>query len=201
MCARHLLAQAAVGRGDEPHVDRHVVVGADAADLAALEHAQQLGLQVERQLANLVEEHGAAGGRLEHALARDTAPVKAPRSWPNSSLSSRLGGIAPQSTTRNGLSRRGLPRWIASAETSLPVPVSPSSRMVASLLDALPRTSNTACMAVERPTMRPKRSSIARVRPESLDSRRTGPLPTSAARAPWDPTPLPSDIDNCGPPP
>jgi len=55
----------------------------------------------------------------------DTAPVKAPRSWPKSSLSRSCGGMAPQSTTRKGLSRRGLPLWIASAETSLPVPVSP----------------------------------------------------------------------------
>ena len=65
-----LLAQAAVGRGDDAHVDRHVVVGADAADLAALEHAQQLGLQVEAQLADLVEEDRAAVRGLEHALAR-----------------------------------------------------------------------------------------------------------------------------------
>ena len=70
MCAAHLLAQAAVGRGDQPHVDRDVVVGADAPDLAPLEHAQQLGLQVDGQLADLVEEHRAAVGRLEHALAR-----------------------------------------------------------------------------------------------------------------------------------
>ena len=37
---------------------------------------------------------------------RDTAPVNEPFSWPNSSLSSRFGGIAPQSTTTNGPSRR-----------------------------------------------------------------------------------------------
>ena len=43
----HLLAQAAVGGGDQPHVHRHVVVGADAPDLAPLQHAQQLGLQVD----------------------------------------------------------------------------------------------------------------------------------------------------------
>jgi hypothetical protein len=35
-----------------------------------LEHAQQLGLQIERQLAELVEEHGAAARELERALAR-----------------------------------------------------------------------------------------------------------------------------------
>ena len=45
-------------------------VGADALDLAALEDAQELGLQLEAELANLVEEDGAARGRLEGAVAR-----------------------------------------------------------------------------------------------------------------------------------
>jgi hypothetical protein len=35
------------------------------------------------------------------------APVNAPRSWPNSSLSIRLGGIDPQSSTTNGPLARG----------------------------------------------------------------------------------------------
>src|SRR4051812_10131513 len=44
-----------------------VPVGADAADLAALEGAQELRLQLERQLADLVEEDRAAAGLLERA--------------------------------------------------------------------------------------------------------------------------------------
>ena len=36
-----------------------------------------------------------------------TAPVKAPRSWPNSSLSSRFSGIAPQLMATNGCLARG----------------------------------------------------------------------------------------------
>ena len=40
---------------------------ADAPDSPVLEHAQQLRLQVERQLANLVEEQRAAVGPLERA--------------------------------------------------------------------------------------------------------------------------------------
>ena len=42
-----------------------VRVLADALDLAFLEDAQQLRLQVERQLADLVQEEGAAVGQLE----------------------------------------------------------------------------------------------------------------------------------------
>ncbi len=54
-----------------------------------------------------------------------TAPVNAPFSWPNSSLSSSSAGIAPQLTATKGRLRRGLASWIARATTSLPVPDSP----------------------------------------------------------------------------
>jgi hypothetical protein len=44
---------------------------------------------------------------LELADARASAPVKAPFSWPNSSLSSRFSGMAAQLTLMNGrLARR-----------------------------------------------------------------------------------------------
>ena len=42
----------------------------DALHLAGFEHAQQLGLHRERQLADLVEEDGAAVGQLEEAGCR-----------------------------------------------------------------------------------------------------------------------------------
>ena len=44
-----------------------------------LERAQELGLEVERQLADLVEEERAAVGLFEQALVRFAAPVNAPR--------------------------------------------------------------------------------------------------------------------------
>ena len=54
------LVGRAIGRGDHPDVDRHRLVGADRHDLALLERGQQFGLEVERQIADLVEEQGAA---------------------------------------------------------------------------------------------------------------------------------------------
>jgi hypothetical protein len=59
------------------------------------------------------------------------APVKAPRSWPNSSLSNRVSGMAEQLTLMNGRARRPLARCTALANSSLPVPESPSSNTVA----------------------------------------------------------------------
>src|SRR3989475_1531716 len=58
------------------------------------------------------------------------APVKAPFSWPNSSLSSSVSGIAAQFTATNGLLRRGERSWIPRATSSFPVPDSPSIRTV-----------------------------------------------------------------------
>ncbi len=53
------------------------------------------------------------------------APVKAPRSCPNSSLSSSDSEMAAQLMHTRGPPARGECRWIQSASTSLPTPVSP----------------------------------------------------------------------------
>ncbi len=60
-----------------------------------------------------------------------TAPVNAPRAWPKSSLSSRLSGSAPQLTSTNGPVRRLERWWNVRAISVLPVPLSPSIRIVA----------------------------------------------------------------------
>ena len=63
----HAAFQVHVGGGHQPelHLDR--LVAADALDLAFLNGAQQLRLQVELQIADLVEEERAAVGQLELA--------------------------------------------------------------------------------------------------------------------------------------
>ena len=62
---------------------------------------------------------------LKRPSRRETAPVNAPRSWPKSSLSSRPSASAAQFNRTSGLSARGEAAWIASAMSSLPVPLSP----------------------------------------------------------------------------
>jgi len=61
------------------------------------------------------------------------APVNAPRTWPNSSLSRRGAGIAAQFTATKSPSRRALFSWIERARSSFPVPVSPKSSTEASV--------------------------------------------------------------------
>src|SRR5205085_4583250 len=51
--------QILVGRGDDAHVDRDDVIGADRLDLALLQHAQELVLHARRDVADLVEEDRA----------------------------------------------------------------------------------------------------------------------------------------------
>jgi hypothetical protein len=53
---------------------------AEAPHLALAQHAQELGLELQRELAELVEEDGAAVGPLEGPACSPRAPVKAPRS-------------------------------------------------------------------------------------------------------------------------
>src|SRR4051812_28408359 len=57
-----------VGGADQAEVDMHDPVAADRPVLALLENAQQLGLQIRRHLADLVEQQRAALGHLEQAF-------------------------------------------------------------------------------------------------------------------------------------
>ena len=82
---------------------------ADALHLAVLERAQQLGLDRQRQLADLVEEQRAALAASNTPAFDSTAPVNAPRTWPNSSLSKSVSTTAEQLIVTNGLLRRGQP--------------------------------------------------------------------------------------------
>ena len=81
------------------------------------------------------------------------APVKAPFVWPNSSLSWRFSGIAPQLIVTSGLSRRD--EWLCSAlaTTSLPVPLSPVISTVESSRATCSTIFNTSVMAGDAATM------------------------------------------------
>ena len=67
----------------------------------------------------------SASSNLPRRIA--AAPVNAPFSWPNSSLSISSVGIAAQLTLTNGPDAIGLSRWMCAASSSLPVPDSPDS--------------------------------------------------------------------------
>ena len=82
-----------------------------------------------------------------------TAPVNAPLRWPNRFDSSRSGGRLPEFTVTKGWSARGEPACRARAASSLPVPLSPSTRIVVRLIAACVISSNTWRMRGLRPMM------------------------------------------------
>src|SRR5438105_3099616 len=60
--------QVAIRSGDHAHVYLHVAHPTDTADQLIFQHAQQLGLQQRRKLADFVQEQRAAVGHFEQAL-------------------------------------------------------------------------------------------------------------------------------------
>ena len=61
----HVADQIAVRGGDEPHVHFQLTRPAEAAELLHLQDVQQLGLQLDRELADLVEKDRPMIGQLE----------------------------------------------------------------------------------------------------------------------------------------
>ena len=83
---------------------------------------------------------------------RRCAPVNAPASWPNSSLSSSSAGIAAVLSATNGLPARGDSRCSARATSSLPVPVSPVTSTDSGACASRPIARNSVCIAGVSPT-------------------------------------------------
>ena len=74
-----LVDQIAIGRGDDPDVHSQRPRRAKALELSLLKDAKQLGLRVERQLADFIEEDGTAVRQLEAAnLGRSGVGERAP---------------------------------------------------------------------------------------------------------------------------
>ena len=67
---------------------------------------------------------------------RSRASENAPRSWPKSSLSTRLSGMAEQLSSMNGPLARGEPSCSMRATACLPVPLSPVTSTVGTGLAA-----------------------------------------------------------------
>src|SRR4051794_4009984 len=131
----------------------------DARDPPGLERAEQLGLDRERQLADLVEEHGSAVALLEDAdLLRDRPRERAPVVPEQLALGERLGERGavegdqrPRRASRPAMQdRRG---------SSLPVPVSPHTSTERSVVAR--RSSNAIVRSIAGSATISSRPSIA----------------------------------------
>ena len=110
------------------------------------------------------------------------APVKAPRSCPNISLSKMVSGTAAQLMATNGRCRRLLRSCRARAATSLPAPVSPRSSTSMSRSRNCVRRSRIAAAARDTPTKRCSMSpALSRSRSSSSFMRRVATARRSTA--------------------
>ena len=98
---------------------------------------------------------------------RPTAPVKAPRSWPNSSLSSSDSASAAQCSLTNGPLARGLRSWMAAAISSLPVPDSPVMSTLARDAAIWATVLKTSCIGRRVPMMFWKLYSLGQARAQA----------------------------------
>src|SRR5277367_36946 len=62
--------EVTVGSSHDADIYLHLLIAAYRADFFLLQNPKQLGLQLQRQLADFVEEDGAAVGRLEQSCLR-----------------------------------------------------------------------------------------------------------------------------------
>ena len=69
LALRHALFEVGIGGGQDPHVHALRPRLADRHDFALFEKAEQLGLDVERQVADFIQEQRAARRRIESGPA------------------------------------------------------------------------------------------------------------------------------------
>ena len=98
----HLLLQVARARRDDAHVELPRPVLADAADLAFLQGAQELGLERRRQVPDLVEEDRAALRLFEQAFPVPVRSGERAAGMPEELALRRAGGIAGTLTATKG---------------------------------------------------------------------------------------------------
>jgi hypothetical protein len=91
-----------------------------------------------------------------------SAPVNAPRSWPNSSLSTSCSGRAAAFTAIIGFPARGPRRCRSRATSSLPVPLSPRIRTGLGMAASVAMLSRSARIAGLSPTSDESSSSRSR---------------------------------------
>ena len=97
-----------MGRGQNPHVHRNRLRAADPLERHFLKHAQQLGLDLQVDVADFVEEQRAAVGLLEPSDPIAVGPRERAFDVAESSLSSKLCESAAQCSLTNGREARGL---------------------------------------------------------------------------------------------
>ena len=136
----HRFAEVLVGGGDNAQIHANVAQAAEAPERLLLQHAQQLGLERQRNLADLVQEQSALVGQFEQpALLRPGVGERALLVAEQLALQQGFGNRRAV----DGQERLGLAQCMVAAIRSLPVPFSPSIRMDVASLMATRRTNTS----------------------------------------------------------
>lgn len=94
--SKDFFRQVTVSSKDEPDVYLFIFLSTDAAELAILQKLQELGLRARIKFSDFIEKKRTRVSQLYPSGFAPTAPVKAPFSYPKSSLSRSAVGIAAQ---------------------------------------------------------------------------------------------------------
>ena len=122
----HRLLDIAVGGREHAHVERYFGSAADPPHPPFLDHAQQLGLQLDLHLGDFVEQQRAAIGDLEASFAAAIgAGKRAALVAEQLALHQILGNRGAVDRRRMRRRARGDNSWMVRATSSLPVPLSP----------------------------------------------------------------------------
>jgi hypothetical protein len=100
--------QVAIGRGNQASIRSERARTSQPFELSLLQDAEQLGLQFEGNLSDFIQKMVPPFATSKRPMRCAMAPVKAPLSCPNISLSSKPVGIAAQLTFTNAFPQRGL---------------------------------------------------------------------------------------------
>ena len=104
----HALGQILMGGRNDAEIALHRPLRPDRQHLAVFQGPQQFHLHRPGDVGHFVEKNRAAVGLFQQSLARPSAPVNAPRTWPNNSLSASDGLSEATLTATNGPSARRL---------------------------------------------------------------------------------------------
>lgn len=113
-----------IGGRDEAHIGADGLVATYALEFLLLDGAEELSLDGHVHFTDFIKEEGAAVGQFKLADLAFGGAGNDPFSWPKSSLSKRLSGMAAQLMATKGACW-GLLSWMARVTSSLPVPLSP----------------------------------------------------------------------------
>ena len=136
-----------VGGGDDAHAGAARAVGAEALELAGLQHPQQLRLAAAAERAELVEEQRAAVGGLEAPGARARAGERAGLGAEQLRLDELVGQRAEVHLEVRALSRTAELACTMSASTSLPAPFGPVMSTGTSACATCVAIATSVCMA------------------------------------------------------